>query len=567
MSRARRIVLGVCVAGAAAAAFVLLSPTGSGTAGSAGPAPDPAPAAPPTPEEAPPPPPTLSSSADAMIEHQRRAFERFLAEWNDILDLWKRGKTREALAALQAIRGKYAEFLTLPSYARDVARIEASVKGLDRADELEAALEAAKLTEAQRAALGGRLAATAEVLARAQNDADLDQLTRHLKRFLLDDPSLAGSKDPSNAVFVSFLKDRRGRHANDKNPPISDEAAAEQRRVDQLEKLRQRDAVGLLDSIHAGLAWLALHQRDDGSSSDQATTDRCNALGHKPNCLGDQRGTGDTFALAATALTAIAFLDFRDQDVHGWFDPYLGRALEWLLKQQKPDGSFQAGQSMYAGAMALMALGQGAVSTGDSRFRDAVVKGIGWYAGAIGPLGGWRYGRNDRLGDLSVTAWVAQACEAARGAGVPFPAQIEAGLPIFMQYVWFPDKSLHSFRYQPHDLWEHPSLAPAGMLVAHIATTQRDSRVLDDWKAYLQGLPPTARPDLYTTYYGVRVSILLTGGLEGPWRQWAFDLAGTQIRGTSAAGSYPATLWRWASGPTVIAAIATLTLEHSLYLR
>jgi hypothetical protein len=89
---------------------------------------------------------------------------------------------------------------------------------------------------------------------------------------------------------------------------------------------------------------------------------------------------------------------------------------------------------------------------------------------------------------------------------------------------------------------------------------------VEGWKTYLAGLDPKRPPDLYTLYYGVRVSILLSGTLDGPWRKWAFDLAAKQDKG-AAAGSFPGNVWRWSSGPTVSTAVALLTLEHALYLR
>ena len=52
-------------------------------------------------------------------------------------------------------------------------------------------------------------------------------------------------------MLRAFIEDRRRRRKNDKNPPIASVDEAERRRVDELEKLRQRNAIGLLDSIHA----------------------------------------------------------------------------------------------------------------------------------------------------------------------------------------------------------------------------------------------------------------------------------------------------------------------------
>jgi hypothetical protein len=563
VTKAGVLSLGVLLAAAVAAAAVVGPDLAPGTPPPAEPPPDASPAAGTASADgtaAPADAPRLASPAVGPDERRKRLYDRFLASWAEVERHWREGRPREALAALRAFRERDAEFLVEPGKAEAVARIEMAVRALDRAAALEASLAAATLPEDRRAVLDRRLAASAEVLARAGSDADLDQLTRHLKRFLLDEPGL--SKDPADRVLRAFVQDRRKRRGKDANPAVADEGEAEKRRVDQLEKLRQRDAVGLLDTIHAGLAWLALHQRDDGAHSDQATLDRCTALGHKPSCLGEARGTGDGFAVAATALAAIAFLDFRDQDANGWFDPYLGRALDWLMKQQKADGSFGGSHRMYAGAMAVMALAQAAVSTGDERFREAARKGLAWYESAIGPLGGWRYAPNDRLGDLSVTAWVAQAYEAGRAAGIPFPPRVAKGMPIFLSYVGLGD---HRFRYQ-RTSGESPSLFPAGMLVSQIALDEKDPVVVEGWKTYLQGLDPKRAPDLYTLYYGVRVSILLTGALDGPWRKWAFDLAARQVQGT-AAGSFPSNVWRWTSGPTVSTAMCVLTLEHALYLR
>jgi hypothetical protein len=105
------------------------------------------------------------------------------------------------------------------------------------------------------------------------------------------------------------------------------------------------------------------------------------------------------------------------------------------------------------------------------------------------------------------------------------------------------------------------------MLVGKLAWTDPDPRVLESWTKYLREIPPAKRPDLYTLYYGVRVSILLNGALGDPWRTWVFDLAKRQVQSGSKAGSFPADLWRWPGGVTVQTAVAVLAMEHSLYLR
>lgn len=519
---------------------------------------------PPPAEKPPPAPPPLASGRSYAEAKRQEALERAKATWEEVLRLQKEGKLAEALALARRLRKNDAAFMSDAARVAAVARIETALNAEAKQAELEKALATARLTDAQRAALSGRLAATAEVLARSANDADLDQLTRHLRRFLLPTSPGAGGDLPADALLRQFVKDRQSRRGKDTNPPVADVDAAEQRRVDQLDKLRQRDAVGLLDAIHAGLAWLALHQKEDGSLSDQATKERCDALKHAPTCHGSWDSTGDVYAVATTGLAAIAFLDFRDQDVHGWFDPYLGRAIEWLKKAQKPDGSWPGSGQQYTTAIALMALGQAAASTGSEELRERVRRGLAFFEQSQGPLGGYRYRPNDPAGDLSVTAWVAQAFEAARAAGVQPSPKLTQGLEIFLNYVWGGDaKFSYVYRQGPSQ-----SLAPAGMLVGHIAWADKPAGVAETWKAYLKGLPVNRPPNLYTLYYGIRLSILLQGALEDPWRTWAFALSQQQVMQGTGAGSFlvPVTQSH-KPGVALSTALSVLTLEHALYLR
>ena len=509
----------------------------------------------------------LASAGRVIAERRERERARLAAVWAEVLRLQREGKLKAALDAARRLKADHPELFEDAAKTTVLDRLAIAVDAAAKKAELEKLLAGAKVSPEQRDAVNAKLAATAEVLAKSGNEDDLDQLSRHLRRFLLPGLPSGGEKGAGDLLLNTFLQDRRARRGQDKLPPVADLTEAERRRVDQLDKLRQRNAVGLLDAIHAGLAWLALHQRDDGSFSDTAVVERCTALKHDPACLtaAKRDSTGDAYATAATALAVLAFLDFRDQDPNGWFDPYLGRGIEWLRKVQKPDGSFPGGGQMYAGAMALMALGQAAASTGTPELREAVRKGLGYFEASMGPLGGYRYRPIDPTGDLSVTAWVAQATEAARLADVQVPFRVSSGLEIFLGYFW---KGAHKFSYLPTG-GASASLAPAGMLVAHVVGKATDPAVAASWRTYLKGLPANKPPTLYTLYYGVRLSILLDGALDDPWRTWAFDLTKAQIATGSAAGCFPVSVHdpARATGLATQTALSVLTLEHALYLR
>lgn len=343
--------------------------------------------------------------------------------------------------------------------------------------------------------------------------------------------------------------------------PKADPDAAEKRRIEQLELLRQRKALGLLDHIGQGLAWLALHQGPDGRISDASVAARCAELGHDPACARNPNFEGYAGA-AATGLAVVAMLDFRDQDMQGVFEPTLARAVTWLRGQQREDGTF-LGRAHYATAISLLALGQAAAASGSEDLRKSVERGLRELYAQRGPDGGYQYRAGDP-GDVSVSPWVAQAIEAARGAKAEIPPGMEPDLRGFIDAVWTGDAR---FRYQAHGR-ERPTLFPAGMLLCLIERDEQrawaQDAVLDSWRQWLREAPKKQKWGTYTTYYAARVVIRLEPELPEEWAREILALAARQRPPGPAAGSFEGTL---GAGTVVETALSLLTLEHALYKR
>jgi hypothetical protein len=406
-----------------------------------------------------------------------------------------------------------------------------------------------------------RIEDTQRLLEQSRNAADRAAMDRLLRRFLT-------GKDGGNHWTdgpVGALARIRAQRTKTTDPlPIADEEESEKRRLEELENLQRRDAVGLLDSIEAALAWLAIHQSADGSFSDVGAKARCVELGHDPRCVVDGKGdTSGAFATAATGLAVLAFLDFRDQDVRALFEPSLASGIAWLLKQQNPDGSFRAGGQLYASAIALMAISEAAASSGRDDLRQAAAQGLDVFARNAGRLGGYRY--NFGLdGDLSVSAWVAQAVEQARAADLVIPWKLVDNLGSFLKAVWKGGVQFSYVAEGGRDWW----LTPAGILMGLILWEPDEARDAV-WNQWLLKPEYKSRPYLYTLYYGVRLAIRASGGLPNPWRGWVFEIANAQAKDKNLAGSFPegldARLDR--GGLVVRTAFAALTMEHALYLR
>ncbi len=418
----------------------------------------------------------------------------------------------------------------------------------------------------------------AEMIARVENRRERDQLLRHVRRFVLRRPGGEAPRDPKDQrrdplqvdALLGLVAERQSK---EKGPrvalPIADPESAETRRLDQLRKLQERGATGFLDSIHASLAFLALHQGKDGRFSDGAVVEfaektRLAVSEYRPLRF---RAKSDTYAVATTALALMAFLDFRDQDVTGLFEPTIQKAITWLIAKQNVEGSFQANRALYGQAIVVMALSQAALATGDEDIKSAAARGLVWLHDQNDPLAGYRY-KKDQAGDLSVTGWVAQALQMATWAGIPEPKGMWQGLHLFTQRLTTEDGRFGYSSPSPRD-----SLLPVGILI-HLM----DGEVLYDaetpqvrtWSTALDEYGRRgSRVELYSLYYAVRASILLDQQLTDTWKQRVQLLLKQQVTKGYGAGAFPTSVGRWmrAAGHVGTTAMCALTLEHALFLR
>jgi hypothetical protein len=511
------------------------------------------------------------------------------ATWDAAVALFKSGKPVEALTMLAQPRKQRPDWFAVPPRPAMLAEMERAALALlaraARSSSLEEARRLAAqlkdligdahlaseiddlLAAAKRRADAADLAVGADVIGKADLLSDKQALDRHLQRFA--DRGPAPKKPDWIDTQLAAVASSNAALAKEPDPlNIPDPAEAEKRRLDELDKLRQRNSLGLLDPIDGALAWLAIHQGDDGHFGNDAAAARCKALKHDPVCT----SAGEPNPLGATGLAVLAFLDFRDQDVKRLFEPTLARGIAYLVSQQRPDGSFaptnppNAGPyAGYQAAIAMMALGQAAASTGDETLKDAVQRGIAFYAKHHGTMrGGYRYNL-DQDGDLSVTGWYVQAVEAAEKSGCVVPPDMKSNIDTFLGYVTRTGR--HNFAYTP-DGSLSGSLSAVGMLSISILHPPLIDTFADDWRQYLYGGSPGNGNNTYALYYGVRVLLFLDGKLPDNWRKFLTVLAAKQKTAGASAGMTPLPEWPWQSvGPTAATAFATLTLEHSLYRR
>ena len=189
--------------------------------------------------------------------------------------------------------------------------------------------------------------------------------------------------------------------------PVVDSGGLQRRREELLLGAARSGTVDLLEAASAGLAWIAAHQRPDGSLHDVGQV--CALLGHGERPCGgvaDGRDPVPDRPVATTALAVLAFEAFRDVDARGRFETAFAAAAAALDRMRLDDGGFP--RHGYDAGLGILALARAARSSGDPTLRDAALAAWSHHAAAIGPDGGFRYVAG-RPGDLSVTGWFVRA--------------------------------------------------------------------------------------------------------------------------------------------------------------
>lgn len=176
-------------------------------------------------------------------------------------------------------------------------------------------------------------------------------------------------------------------------------------------------------AVDAALAWLAQHQRPDGSWSFNLELDPCEGRCRHSKLEGSDSPTPST---AATGLALLAFLGAGHP--HHDKGPYQENVRRGIYYLRAVAAEAQAGYdwqqgSMYGHGIAVMALSEALAMTSrgdrrDSDLYDLVARGASFTCVAQHRNGSWGYVPG-RPGDTTVTGWQVLSLIAAKRSRVP----------------------------------------------------------------------------------------------------------------------------------------------------
>jgi Prenyltransferase and squalene oxidase repeat len=328
-------------------------------------------------------------------------------------------------------------------------------------------------------------------------------------------------------------------------------------------------------AVELGLDFLARHQSPDGSWSlhNFAAGRRGYERAGQGSMQSDSAGTG---------LALLAFLGAGYTHTDGKYRLVVSRGLDYLVRNQKPDGDLFSGGSqycwLYSHGIASIALCEAYGMTRDQAVEGPAQRAIDFIAAAQNPdEGGWRYSPG-RDSDTSVSGWQLMALKSGELSGLKIPPECYARMEKWLdgaasrgnpsRYVYRPKAE------QAHQREASLAMTAESLLMRQYLGWKRDNANLVAGADFLRanlpqwGTRSVPRRDAYYWYYATQVMFQMQGK---HWKDWNDSLrkllVDSQVQSGPFSGSWdpvgPVVPDRWgaAGGRIYVTAMHLLMLE------
>ncbi len=280
-------------------------------------------------------------------------------------------------------------------------------------------------------------------------------------------------------------------------------------------------------AVENGLRWLADHQFADGSWRLDFTKGPCQGRCRNP-------ATRET-TTAATGLALMAFLGAGYTHKGGPYKQQVQAGLDYLISRIRKSywGGNLAEGTMYAQAIATIALSEAYTMTRDPKLKPEIDSAMEYIVTAQHSAGGWRYSPGEP-GDTTVTGWQMMALKSCELAGISVPAATIKKGRLFLASVG--DESTGQFGYKSKDA--DPTSTAIGLLIQMYHGWSREHRGVFEGSRYLVKLGPS-KNNIYFNYYA---TLALFHARHSDWDQWNQQmrdyLVRTQAKKGHSAGSW-----------------------------
>jgi hypothetical protein len=316
------------------------------------------------------------------------------------------------------------------------------------------------------------------------------------------------------------------------------------------------------EAVEAALRWLAANQAEDGHWSAKQF-----GAGVERKVLGqDRQGAGADADTGITGLALLAMLGAGHTHLEGPYREQVQRGLEYLVREQKDDGSLSGDAKlfamMYCHGMAALALGEAYAMTGDHRLQPFVHKaGQFTIKAQHHTTGGWRYLPGDP-GDMSQFGWQVMALKSGELGGLAIPDPTKRGMLRFLHN----NTSGRFHGLASYRAGERPSRTMSAEAFAcrvFLGLKPGDELATEMATFVTEELPHNGQADFYYWYYG---SVAMFQLQDERWAKWnqslQQSLIGRQLQSGDLNGSFDTDeIWSGYGGRVYTTAMAALCLE------
>ena len=271
-------------------------------------------------------------------------------------------------------------------------------------------------------------------------------------------------------------------------------------------------------AVARGLDWLSKHQAKNGSWSIKH-------FDHGDDCICGNPGSVDSDS-AATSLALLPFLGAGQTHLVGKYKDEITRGLDWLVKNQLPDGDLSPGSEgntrMYAHGQGAIVLCEAFMLSGDDKLRAPAQKAIDFIVKTQNNQGGWRYRPDSQDSDTSVLGWQVMALQSGRMANFDVPTStIEDAQRYLDQVERFGGAK---YAYEKQRGWSHAMTAEGLLCRMYLGWTldTKGGKLIEGGKWLLEDSPPRfgigKNPEnLYYIYYATQALHHIGGET---WSKW-----------------------------------------------
>jgi hypothetical protein len=292
------------------------------------------------------------------------------------------------------------------------------------------------------------------------------------------------------------------------------------------------------DAVKLGLAWLAKNQLKEAGNWSLM----------RPFTNG---GESDN-PLAATGLALIAFQGSGNTHKEGDFQKNVSRGIEWIIKNQEKDGSFntfgESNQRLYSQAIGTIALCELYGMTHDSHLREPAEKAVKYAVRIQSKEGGWRYVPMEQA-DVSVTGWFVIALQSAKMAGMDVPNETFDRISSFLDGTALSDG--RQYGYQIDRKMQTNALSAEGLLCReYLGWKQNDPRLKEGVAEFIKHPVnyDIGATNVYYWYYATQAAHHLEGETWDKWNAtMRQEVPAHQTKNGPEAGSWPPTGDEWGS--------------------